>query len=71
MSIPFPQRPLFEVWQVETPGPLSWRAQLVGYVGNFESEEAAVKYVTSVKDYRERFGSGQRTLEPGKGTSRK
>jgi hypothetical protein len=56
--MPFPQPPLFEIWEESNPAPHTypWRAQLAGYVGQFLTREAAEKYVNHVKNYREKFG---------------
>jgi alkanesulfonate monooxygenase SsuD/methylene tetrahydromethanopterin reductase-like flavin-dependent oxidoreductase (luciferase family) len=70
MSTPFLTRPLFDIWQ-ETSGPetgLSWRARMVDYTAYFPTQEAAEKYVNAVKEYRSRYGSGPRMLEPHKDT---
>lgn len=52
-----PKNPqLFDIW--EKPGVLvPWRMQLVGYVGQFTTKEAAEKYRDAVKDYRAKVGS--------------
>jgi hypothetical protein len=52
------QRQLFDLW--ETPAEqlkaweMPWKVQLVGHVGQFQTKEAAERYVNLVKEYREK-----------------
>ena len=49
-------RVLYEIWEeTDTLRPdISWRAQLVNYVGNFRSKEAAEEFVSSIRKHREK-----------------
>ena len=49
-------RELYEIWKEdESVRPLCpWRAQLVNYVGNFRSKEAAESFVSSIRAHREK-----------------
>lgn len=47
---------LFSIWQEPTPLKLSlpWRVQLVNYIGEFPTEEAAQRYVAAIQAEIER-----------------
>lgn len=51
---PRPLHPaLFDIW--EEPGtPNPWKAQLVNYVGNFPTKDAAENFIEAVKLHREK-----------------
>jgi len=43
------ERALYEVWNLENGRLQHWAAQMHGYVAHFRTEEAAVRYIDSVK----------------------
>ena len=43
---------LFDIWEVEELVEHPWRVQLVNYVGQFITKEAAERYVAAVKKAR-------------------
>jgi len=49
---------LYTIWEVEELVEFPWRAQLVNYVGQFETREKAERYVAAIKKERERGTGG-------------
>ena len=51
-------RERYEIWEdVDSPNPeVTWRAQLVNYIGGFKTREAAERFVEGVKVYRKKKG---------------
>lgn len=49
---------LYSIWQEPTPLKLSlpWRVQLVNYIAQFPTEEAAKRYVVALRAEQERLG---------------
>lgn len=60
---------LYNVWDTELGGPYPWRAQLVNYVGQFETREKAECYVAAVK--KERAHATTTFSEPTDSTKKK
>lgn len=44
----------YEIWEEPSTPRHPWRLQLVNYVANFRTREAAEKYAAKVKEYREK-----------------
>jgi hypothetical protein len=58
-------RPLYDTWKEPNPANAShpWRVQLVGYVGQFDSEESAKRYIAGVEAYRAKFGTSSTSTQ--------